>query len=83
MAEKVRGIIIINMLAYNNPPVSAALLSDLHAYDPLAKSWTDLSAAASGTPPSAREAQGFASDGRSLYVHGGLDGSGEPTWHMR
>jgi hypothetical protein len=38
--------------------------------------WTDLFAAASGTPPSARYAHGFTSAGGKLYVHGGLNFSG-------
>ena len=39
--------------------------------------WTDLSAAASGTPPSARYGHGFTSAGGKLYVHGGLSDNGE------
>ena len=36
-------------------------------------SWTNLSDAASGTPPSARRLHGFKSAGSKLYVHGGVD----------
>ena len=46
-------------------------------YDPAAMAWTDLSAASSGTPPSARSGGGFASAGGKLYVHGGFDPFGE------
>ena len=52
-------------------------VQDLHVYDPAAMAWTDLSAASSGTPPSARYGHGFTSAGGKLYVHGGSDGSGE------
>ena len=63
---------------YANSSCSAgSLLQDLHVYDPAAMAWTDLSAAASGTPPSARAYHGFTSAGGKLYVHGGIDGSGE------
>ncbi len=47
-------------------------LGDLHVYDPITMTWEDLSAAASGTPPSARCEHGFAAAGRKLYVHGGV-----------
>ena len=62
-----------------SPPFRSAgtLLQDLHVYDPAAMAWTDLSATASGTPPSARMYHGFTSAGGKLYVHGGYDGSGE------
>ena len=56
---------------------AGTLLQDLHVYDPATMAWTDLSAAASGTPPSARMYHGFTSAGGKLYVHGGYDGSGE------
>jgi hypothetical protein len=46
-------------------------------FDPAAGTWTDLSAALSGTPPSPRRGHGFTSAGGKLYVHGGWDGSGE------
>jgi hypothetical protein len=41
-------------------------------YDPAAGSWTNLSAALSGTPPSPRFGHGFTSAGGKLYVHGGF-----------
>ena len=34
--------------------------------------WTDLSAAASGTPPSVRMGHGFTPAGGKLFVHGGI-----------
>jgi hypothetical protein len=46
---------------------------DLHVYESSARAWTDLSAAASGTPPSARYSHGFTSAGGKLYVHGGQE----------
>ena len=46
---------------------------DLHAYDPVAQVWTDLTSPASGTPPTARSYHGFTSAGGRLYVYGGLD----------
>ena len=55
---------------------AAVPLGDLHAYDPAAMAWTDLSAAASGTPPSPRDFHGLASAGGLLYVFGGWDGAG-------
>ena len=51
-------------------------LGDLHVYDPVAMAWTDLSAAASGTPPSPRYGHGFTAAGDKLYVHGGVGHSG-------
>ncbi len=57
-----------------SPPVWAGRsLNDLHAYDPAAGGWTDLSTALSGTPPSPRDGHGLASAGGKLYVHGGGD----------
>ena len=58
-------------------PLAVLLLKDLHVYDPAAMAWTDLSAAASGTPPSAREDQGFTSTGGRIYVYGGKGEIGE------
>ena len=61
------------------PLPADVVLGDLHVYDPAAMAWTDLSAAASGTPPSARENQGFASTGGRIYVYGGKGEIGE-SW---
>ena len=55
-----------------SPPRAGAYLGDLHVYDPAAMAWTNLSAAASGTPPSPRAYHGFTSAGGLLYVHGGF-----------
>jgi hypothetical protein len=52
----------------------AEFFQDLHVYNPAAMAWTDLSTAASGTPPPARGFHGFTSAGGKLYVHGGFDG---------
>ena len=49
----------------------SGLLNDLHAYDPVAMAWTDLSTAISGEPPSPRWNLGFAAAGGRLYAHGG------------
>ena len=46
-------------------------VNDLYAYDPTSMSWSNLSATASGAPPSPRDSHGFASAGGRLYVHGG------------
>ena len=47
----------------------AGFLSDLHAFDPAALVWTDLSTA--GPWPPARAAAGFTAAG-PLYLHGGI-----------
>ncbi len=54
----------------------AVFLNDLHAYDPASKMWTDLSAAASGAPPSPRVGHGLASAGGRLFVHCGGNSGG-------
>jgi N-acetylneuraminic acid mutarotase len=46
-------------------------MNDLHAYDPAAEIWTDLSVPISGTKPTARFGHGFTSAGGKLYVFGG------------
>ena len=51
-------------------------MGDLLVYDPVAMAWTDLSAAASGTPPAPRGSHGFAAAGGRLYVHGGYSAQG-------
>ena len=56
-------------------PCPADLLGDLYVYDSVAMAWTDLSAAAAGTPPSARYGHGFTSAAGLLYVHGGFHGN--------
>ena len=55
---------------------STDLLSDLHVYDPVTATWTELSGTVSGDAPSPRAAQGTVFSGGKLYVHGGLN-SGE------
>ena len=57
----------------------AAVIGDLHVYDPGAAAWADLSSPASGGPPFARAYHGFASAEGRLYVHGGRDMFGERT----
>ena len=54
---------------YNNP------FSDLHAFDPIAKVWTDFSDGAT-SPPAARNGHGFTSAGKRLYVHAGFGNAG-------
>ena len=54
----------------------AGLLGDLHAYDPVAMAWSDLSAGASGRPPAPRGSHGFAAAGGLLYVHAGYGEQG-------
>ena len=60
-----------HLIAHNR--LCAGLLNDLYVLDPVAMAWTNLSDAASGTPPPARYLHGFASAGGKLYVHGGID----------
>ena len=57
--------------------LGADILGDLHVYDPVAMTWTNLSAGASGTAPSARYGHGFTAAGGRLYVHGGEGSIGE------
>ena len=54
----------------------AGYLNDMHVYDPGDRSWTALSAAVSGTPPSPRSNLCFTSLGGLLYVQGGQNTSG-------
>ncbi len=51
------------------------LFDDLHAFDLVNMTWTNLSVA--GTQPSARYSHGFTSAGGKLYVHGGTVFKGE------
>ena len=53
-------------------------LRDLHAYDPVAMAWTNLSSNVSGIAPSPRYGHGFKAAGAQLYVHGGFGEAG-PT----
>ena len=55
----------------------AGLLNDLHAYDPAALAWTDLSFGFTGSLPTATFGHGFASAGGRLYVFGGRGSAGE------
>jgi N-acetylneuraminic acid mutarotase len=50
-------------------------LNDLHSFEPVARVWTDLSAAVRGTRPRGRSNHGFTSAGGKLFVHGGWDGN--------
>ena len=52
------------------------MLGDLHVYDPVAMTWTNISAAASGEHPSPRGTHGFTAAGGLLYVFGGLSEQG-------
>lgn len=56
--------------------VIAGLLNDINMYAPSKISWTDLSVAVSGIPPSPRDGHGLAVEGGKLYVHGGVGNSG-------
>ena len=58
-------------------------LNDLYAYDPVARSWTNLSVPAAGVPPSRRDSHGFAAAGGLLYVHGGESSNGAQKGGMR
>ena len=48
-------------------------------YDTSTQTWTDLTSATSGIPPTARQSHGFAALDGKLYVFGGLDESGSPV----
>ena len=50
---------------------TGSILGDLHAYDPLQRSWADFSAVV-GVVPAPRYCHGFASAAGKLYVHGGF-----------
>ena len=54
----------------------AGPLNDMYVLDPVAMAWTNLTDAASGTPPAARSSHGFTFSEGKLYVHGGVDASG-------
>ena len=54
-----------------NRAFSAGDLNDLHAYDPVARAWTNLSTPAAGAAPSRRDSHGFTPAGGVLYVHAG------------
>ena len=57
---------------------TGSYLNDLHVYDPIARSWTEITAIISGTAPTARWRHGFSAADGKLFVHGGfgLDSSG-------
>jgi N-acetylneuraminic acid mutarotase len=50
---------------------SKGYVNDLHSFEPVARVWTDLSAAVRGTRPRGRSKHGFTSAGGKLFVHGG------------
>ena len=54
----------------------AGPLNDIFVLDQVAMAWTNLTDAASGTPPAARYFHGFTFSEGKFYVHGGLDASG-------
>jgi hypothetical protein len=62
-------------------PPPTGILADLFVFDPSMLTWTELTGAVHGTPPSARVGHGFTSAGGRLYVHGGLAGNGECRMH--
>ena len=56
---------------------SPGRLNDLHNFDPTTSTWTELSTATAGIPPSARAGHGVAAAGGKLYVLGGSQDGGE------
>jgi N-acetylneuraminic acid mutarotase len=50
---------------------NGAYLNDLHVYDPVAQSWTNLTATSTGTAPVARIAASMAAANGKLYLVGG------------
>ena len=57
-------------------PGVAGLLNDFYMYEPANITWTDLSVAVSGIPPSPRDGLGFTFAGGKIYVHGGFGSNG-------
>eukprot|EP00339_Tiarina_fusa_P005869 CAMPEP_0117000320 /NCGR_PEP_ID=MMETSP0472-20121206/2703_1 /TAXON_ID=693140 ORGANISM="Tiarina fusus, Strain LIS" /NCGR_SAMPLE_ID=MMETSP0472 /ASSEMBLY_ACC=CAM_ASM_000603 /LENGTH=265 /DNA_ID=CAMNT_0004699977 /DNA_START=109 /DNA_END=903 /DNA_ORIENTATION=+ len=60
---------------------SESYRQDLHEYDIVSGTWTDLSTLSTGTPPSARTSMGFVESNGKLYVFGGYDGSSKNDLH--
>jgi len=79
-ARAFHGLTSANGMLYvhGGVDVDGNVLSDLHAFDPIAVAWTDLSAQVNGTVPTARCWHGFTSADGKLYVHGGQDTDGNP-----
>lgn len=46
--------------------------NDLHVFDPVEKTWTELTESMTGTPPARRHAMGMVASGGLLYVFGGF-----------
>ena len=60
---------------------AAGLLGDLHVYDSVQMSWTDISVPAYGVPPAPRGSHGLAVVNGLLYVFGGFAAQGVPrSW---
>jgi len=74
-ARSFHGLTSANGMLYvhGGVDVDGNVLSDLHAFDPIAVAWTDLTEGVHGIPPQARVSHGFASAGGKLYVHGGYN----------
>ena len=51
--------------------------NDLHMFDPVDMTWTDLSAKVSGTTPAPRYGHCFAAAGGVLLAYGGHDQNGQ------
>lgn len=58
------------------PLYLTGILGDFHAFDRIARKWTDMSSLATGNSPSPRSHFGLASVGQSLYLFGGWSTSG-------
>jgi hypothetical protein len=50
--------------------------ADMHVYNPEDQSWTNISLPSIGTLPKARTSYGLAVCAGLLYIHGGIDSSG-------
>jgi hypothetical protein len=76
-ARWLHGLTLANGMLYvhGGSDANGDVLSDLHAFDPIAVAWTDLSDGAI-SPPTARRSHGFTSAGKRLFVHNGLGDSG-------
>jgi hypothetical protein len=56
-----------------------AELSDFHRFNLQKLHWADLTGKLGGSSPTERAGHGFTSDGQSLFVFGGWNGTGAPS----
>ena len=61
----------------NEVDAAGLVLGDLHEFDTMSLSWTDLTYITSGIPPSSRLGMGMAVFGGKIFVWGGKGANGE------